>query len=79
MTDATEATLLATRERARNEARRAIYGNVERTPADWTLKECFDAMRKEKAKTVKERKGKHVEVDDDGADGPIFQEGENES
>lgn len=70
--------ILATRAAARLEARLAIYGNVERTPADWTLKECFEAMRKEKAQATKQRKGKHVELIEDGAEGLETSEGENE-
>jgi hypothetical protein len=60
---------------AQRAARLAAYGNVDiKTPADWTLLECFEAMRKEK-EVVKTKKGKGVEVDE-SALGPIFVEDE---
>jgi hypothetical protein len=63
------------RELAQRAARLAAYGNVDiKTPADWTLLECFEAMRKEK-EVVKEKKGKGLVVDESALE-PIFVEDE---
>lgn len=62
---------MTTRQLAQLAARIAAYGSATaRTPADYTLKESFEAMRKEKA-VIKEKKGKGVAVDE-SALGPMF-------
>lgn len=62
---------MTTRERAALAARIAAYGSATaKTPADYTLLEAFEAMRKEKA-VIKEKKGKGVVVDE-SALGPMF-------
>ncbi len=53
------------RESAAIAARIAAYGSADvRTPADWTLKECFEAMRKEKDAA----KAKKVKTVEDGSE-----------
>jgi hypothetical protein len=60
---------------AQRAARLAAYGNVDvKTPADYTLLEALEAMRKEK-EVVKEKKGKGLVVDESVL-GPIFVEEE---
>jgi hypothetical protein len=65
---------MTTRQLAQLAARIAAYGSATaRTPADYTLLEAFEAMRKQNStEPTKRRKGEQDVVIDDGATGPIF-------
>ena len=64
-------------EKAAALARTAIYGTAQRTPADYTLLEALQEMRRQSGEVGEVRKRRRYEKDvvvQDAATGPIFEE-----